>query len=186
LTRRKIDIRKSTKRRKATTAEELTVGFPSEFCTFITYTRNLAFEGNPEYDYLRGLLKKVMENHNLSFDYEYDWDKLKDKGTKPVPTSLSTSNVNNVLFTNASNQQIFNADSHRNNDKTIETEHINGLNKTNDPNQFFPQSHEEGRLSKPIKSSNEMKNKFENKQPQKQEVDEEKINPEDKKRQEER
>ena len=79
--------KKIYEKKKATTPEDLCSGFPcnlisyiAEFCTYIQYTRALAFEQNPDYDYLRGLLRKVLENNKLSFDYEYDWNnKSKEK-----------------------------------------------------------------------------------------------------------
>ncbi len=41
---------------------KLYIGFPKEFENFVTYTRNLEFTEVPDYNYLRGLLKKVLKN----------------------------------------------------------------------------------------------------------------------------
>ncbi len=83
--------KKIYEKKKSTTPEELCLGFPGrdiltlvEFCTYIQYTRALAFEQNPDYDYLRGLLKSVMDSNKLVHDYEFDWNiKTKEK-TVPV------------------------------------------------------------------------------------------------------
>lgn len=79
--------KKIYEKKKATTPEELSVGFPctlcfnlAEFCQYIQYTRSLTFEQNPDYDYLRGLLRKVMENNKFPLDYDFDWNtKCKEK-----------------------------------------------------------------------------------------------------------
>jgi casein kinase 1 len=35
----------------------------------------LGFEEDPDYNYLRGLFKKVMEKNKLENDFEFDWVK---------------------------------------------------------------------------------------------------------------
>lgn len=84
--------KKIYEKKKATTPEELCAGFPSkclvtvaEFCTYVQYTRALGFEQNPDYDYLRGLLKKVMDNNKFSIDNDFDWNsKPKEKSVLQV------------------------------------------------------------------------------------------------------
>jgi len=161
--------KKIYEKKKMTTPEELCVGFPNEFCTFIQYTRALSFEQNPDYDYLRNLMKKVMENNMLPLDYDYDWDKSKEKNIKSNANSIvskntnNVSNVNNVLFTSMSNQPEINVDSFRMNEKRMETDNAPGqVGITN--NTTITQHHEEGGISKPNKfTTNEIKNKFDNK-----------------------
>jgi serine/threonine protein kinase len=65
--------KKICEKKKTTSAEELCSGFPTEFATYIDYTRKLAFEQDPDYDYIKGLFKTVMEKNNIKYDYEYDW-----------------------------------------------------------------------------------------------------------------
>ena len=60
-------------KKKNTTPEELCKNFPGEFTEFIKYTRHIQFESKPDYDYLRGLLKNVMNKLNFEYDYFYDW-----------------------------------------------------------------------------------------------------------------
>lgn len=53
----------------------------------------MGFEEDPNYDYLRGLFKKIVEASSLQFDNVFDWskpDELKHK------TSKSTINIINV------------------------------------------------------------------------------------------
>ena len=65
--------KKICEKKKSTSAEELCSGFPSEFATYINYTRKLTFEQDPDYDYLKGLFKTIMEKNNIKYDFEYDW-----------------------------------------------------------------------------------------------------------------
>jgi hypothetical protein len=48
-------------------------GHPHEFVEYLHYVRGLAFDEKPNYNYLRGLLTKVLEKNGWTFDHEYDW-----------------------------------------------------------------------------------------------------------------
>jgi len=61
-----------------------------EFNSYISYTRNLGFEEDPNYDYLRGLFKKIMETYVFPFDYQFDWTKSGDNRLR----KNSSNNVN--------------------------------------------------------------------------------------------
>ena len=76
--------KKIYEKKKSTTAEELCVGFPSnykniniqdEFVEYINYTRNLDFEQEPDYEYLKGLFRQIMKKFNYEEDFDYDWSK---------------------------------------------------------------------------------------------------------------
>ena len=58
-----------------TSPEELCRGFPQEFAYFVNYTRNLQYEQDPDYNYLKNLLLKVLQNNGFTIDCYYDWDK---------------------------------------------------------------------------------------------------------------
>ena len=60
-------------KKKSTSAEELCLGFPNEFVEYINYTRNLEFEADPDYKFLRGLLVSALEKQNSNYDFWYDW-----------------------------------------------------------------------------------------------------------------
>ena len=60
-------------KKKGTSAEELCKTFPNEFAEYINYTRNLEFEADPDYKFLRGLLTTVLEKQKCEFDFFYDW-----------------------------------------------------------------------------------------------------------------
>ena len=63
--------------KKQTTAiKDLCDGFPEEFNKYLSYVRNLGFEDTPDYDYLRDLFTKALQNTGEVEDGEYDWMKL--------------------------------------------------------------------------------------------------------------
>ena len=53
--------KKICEKKKETSAKDLCAGFPSEFETFVTYTRNLQFTEVPNYNYLKNLLKTILK-----------------------------------------------------------------------------------------------------------------------------
>ena len=67
--------RKIMEKKIQTSPEELCQGFPNEFAEYINYTRNLEYEQDPDYDYLKNLFVKVLNRDGLGIDCFYDWDK---------------------------------------------------------------------------------------------------------------
>jgi len=67
--------RKIMEKKMATSPQELCNGFPGQFCKYIEYTRNLLYEQDPNYDYLRNLFTSVLSADRLGIDCYYDWDK---------------------------------------------------------------------------------------------------------------
>ena len=59
-----------------TTPEELCKDLPPQFEEYIKYTRNLGFEADPDYNYLRNLFLAILKNYKWEFDYFYDWDQV--------------------------------------------------------------------------------------------------------------
>lgn len=63
--------------KKQTTAiKDLCDGFPEEMNKYLSYVRNLGFEDQPDYDYLRDLFTTALKNTGEVEDGEYDWMKL--------------------------------------------------------------------------------------------------------------
>lgn len=105
--------KKIYEKKKSTTPEELCKGYAKEFCEYVHYTRNLAFEQEPDYNYLRGLLKKVLQDNSFNPDLiEFDWEKKRPsvdtKTTKTTQINTTTGNTgvlnteNNVASTTPS------------------------------------------------------------------------------------
>ena len=65
--------KKICEKKKETSAKDLCAGFPSEFETFVSYTRNLQFTEVPNYNYLRNLLKTILKKGGFTYDFYYDW-----------------------------------------------------------------------------------------------------------------
>jgi len=70
--------KKILEKKKATTTEELCKDFPQEFFDYVDYTRNLGYEDNPDYDYLREKFLNVLKDLNEEMDYIYDWTTSSD------------------------------------------------------------------------------------------------------------
>ena len=68
-------------KKQTTVIKDLCEGFPEEFSKYLTYVRNLGFEDQPDYDYLRDLFTQALKNSGEVEDGEYDWMKIsKDSG----------------------------------------------------------------------------------------------------------
>jgi len=78
-------------------------GLPVQFEKYISYTRSLEYEQDPDYSMLKQLFLKVLNDEGLSFDHYYDWDS--DVGT------MTTSDTNfnfagKAVFKNAEGRQL--------------------------------------------------------------------------------
>ncbi|ORX85381.1 kinase-like protein, partial [Anaeromyces robustus] len=60
-------------KKQTTKISDLCYGFPEEFATYMRYVRNLEFEAEPDYDYLRSLFNKVLAKIGEIDDGVYDW-----------------------------------------------------------------------------------------------------------------
>lgn len=56
--------------------EALCEHFPAEFVTYLDYTRNLGFEDEPDYAYLRRLLSDLFFGQGYQYDFAYEWTVL--------------------------------------------------------------------------------------------------------------
>ena len=85
--------------KKNITPKELCQDLPIQFEEYVKYTKNLKYEEDPDYNYLKKLFITVLKNNNWEFDYYYDWD-------KNTLTNEEVSSINNSLSTYAySNQE---------------------------------------------------------------------------------
>ena len=81
--------KKIYQRKLTTTPECLCYKLPSELKEFVKYTRQLRFDEEPNYDYLRGLLRSIMISNEWSYDFLFDWTEQKKK-TKYEETNTET------------------------------------------------------------------------------------------------
>ena len=64
--------RKIMEKKIETSAEELCQGFPEEFMNYIHYTRNLEYEQDPDYGFLKGLFINVLKKGGFIVDCYYN------------------------------------------------------------------------------------------------------------------
>ncbi|KAL3272679.1 hypothetical protein HHI36_014143 [Cryptolaemus montrouzieri] len=84
-------LKAATKRQKyerisekkiSTPIEELCKGYPGEFFRYLHYCRQLKFEQNPDYNYLRQLFRTLFHRQGFTYDYVFDWNMLKFGGSR--------------------------------------------------------------------------------------------------------
>jgi len=78
----------------ATPVEVLCKGFPSEFATYLNYTKSLRFDDKPDYAYLRKLLRDLFIREGYEYDCIFDWT-IKQDILNQVPAAIS-SPINNT------------------------------------------------------------------------------------------
>lgn len=61
-------------------------GFPSEFANYLNYCRQMHFEQDPDYCYLRKLFRNLFHRLGFTYDYVFDWNLLKFGGTRNSTT----------------------------------------------------------------------------------------------------
>jgi casein kinase I family protein HRR25 len=60
-------------KKMTTTYDELTKDIPKEFGLFLKYSRNLEFEDQPRYNYLRDLMREIAIREDIIIDNQFDW-----------------------------------------------------------------------------------------------------------------
>ena len=74
---------KIMEKKRDTTPEELCKTLPDEFREYVHYTRNMNYEDDPNYEYLKSLFRKIMEREEYEMDFFYDWSKQNDEISMP-------------------------------------------------------------------------------------------------------
>lgn len=71
-----------SEKKMTTPIDELCKGYPIEFHTYLNYCRQLRFEQNPDYSYLRQLFRTLFHRQGFTYDYVFDWNMLKFGGSR--------------------------------------------------------------------------------------------------------
>ena len=50
-------------------------GLPQEFTEYVKYWKNLAFEQDPDYEYLRNLFRNILKKIHEKNDLNFSWNK---------------------------------------------------------------------------------------------------------------
>ena len=74
---------KIMEKKRDTTPEELCKSLPDEFREYVHYTRNMNYEDDPNYEYLKSLFRNIMEREEYEMDFFYDWSKQNDEISMP-------------------------------------------------------------------------------------------------------
>ena len=61
--------------------DALCKGLPSEFATYMNYTRGLKFADRPDYSYLKRLYKELFFREGYFYDFVFDWVIIKEVGS---------------------------------------------------------------------------------------------------------
>ncbi|CAL8102878.1 unnamed protein product [Orchesella dallaii] len=69
---------KIAEKKMSTPINTLCEGFPAEFAIYLNYTRSLMFEEEPDYNYLKQILRLLFRSLNYTYDYVFDWSELDD------------------------------------------------------------------------------------------------------------
>ena len=68
--------------KRKTNVEKLCQNLPKAFCDYIKYVKNLKFEEEPNYDYLRGLFIDLLTSLKMKNDLEFSWISTNKKKKK--------------------------------------------------------------------------------------------------------
>ena len=79
--------------KKKTNPEKICGNLPEEFAEYIKYSRNLYFEQQPDYEYIRNLFRKVLSRSNNIYDLKFSWIK-KNSGIKFIINKIKEKNDN--------------------------------------------------------------------------------------------
>jgi serine/threonine protein kinase len=128
--------RKILKKKMEVTPRELCEDLPEEFEHYITYTRNMEYLEEPDYEMLRGLFNSVLIKDHSKFDYIYDWTTPEEKLMRRVITPKSElESYQNKKTTYASFKHFYDSREENYNDKsiylTLENSKKNLINKYN-------------------------------------------------------
>ena len=89
---------KILEKKKEITCEELCKTFPNEFQIYLTYSRNLGYTDDPDYDMLRNLFVNLLcDEKGENFDYIYDWTTQSDLRKRKNENNRNNINNNNTI-----------------------------------------------------------------------------------------
>ena len=65
---------KIREKKLATSIEELCQGYPAEFASYLHICRGYKFDESPNYDQLRGIMKRLSGKGDFKYDFVFDWN----------------------------------------------------------------------------------------------------------------
>ena len=124
------------KLKKSITTEKLCQGLPEEFCSYINYCKNLEFEEDPNYDYLRNLFTNILIKNSQINDLQFFWinnkklKKFDEKSADSINISYKRKGNSKKRLYNQIKKSL---EKSKSQDKPIflkilQSEHVNSLN----------------------------------------------------------
>jgi hypothetical protein len=80
------------KKKITTPVEQLCHGLPTEFTTYLKYTRNMGFDEKPDYSYLRKIFRDLFVRERFQNDYVFDWTVYKYHKTQAAIATQALTN----------------------------------------------------------------------------------------------
>eukprot|EP01132_Coremiostelium_polycephalum_P000467 gene467-591_t len=93
-------------RKAQTKIDTLCQGFPTEFVSFLNYTRFLKFEDKPDFLYLRKLLREMFVREGYKYDYMFDWVIIRKLKEKPPLQTLPSSTTTTTTTTTTDKKDV--------------------------------------------------------------------------------
>jgi serine/threonine protein kinase len=93
--------RKIMEKKQVTSPEELCEGYPCELSDYLNYTRQLAYDEDPDYCYLKSLFQSLMSRLKYDLDFNFDW--TLSKATILTNQSEEKSNQIKLSYVNPEN-----------------------------------------------------------------------------------
>ena len=60
-------------KKRDTDSEDLCQGFPKQYENYLDYCKNLGYEQEPDYAYLKSLFEDILKEEEMTLDYSFDW-----------------------------------------------------------------------------------------------------------------
>jgi len=129
-------------KKRSTILNDLSIGLPHQFATYLETVRNLQFEETPNYEGYRNLLLSALTDIGETMDGKYDWMKL--NGGKGWDSNINKKpNLHGYGHPNPPNEK----DRHHRHQQQRRNRHHNSNNNNNNNNQIqqnpLPQPHQQ-------------------------------------------
>ncbi|MCQ2820031.1 MAG: casein kinase 1 family protein [archaeon] len=127
---------KIMEKKRDTSSKELCLNYPKQFEIYLEYTKNLKYEEDPDYEYLRNLFSEACKENSLGdIDKNFDWDN--DKSTNDNSRKIEfKENSLNAKEKNKNEGYVVNVLSTEEN-QNLNKKNINLNRNTSDPNNLF-------------------------------------------------
>ena len=124
-----------------TSLDKLCEDLPNEFIDIVNYPRKLKFEEEPNYDFIYGLIEKIMMREKYEMDFKYDWvvfgyHEEKDNNKSNInllneDNKIDVENENNNHVKNNNNDNVKNIIDNKNNNNVNNDNNENNNNNGN-------------------------------------------------------